>query len=281
MFTFEELISELCNSGFVPYEDEPIVEGHTAYICMYNNPNFSTFVTLSMEGHKVFLLKPLLSLPVDKNTTSVLLLQQQANMQLEYGGFSGRVCLDTAGSDIDNYALMYSLVVPTKSLTVDAVATLLTSACGAIEMLSVSLDEIDNRIEDGALPATEAFLVPVGEEEDIAITLHPAMQLMQIEADQRKAFLSFLTAHNVSLEKFAKAKQLEIFFVVTDSIVVTLSNGCGGCWDVDKIAIQRRTDAELEELVLPSYRLYVSGCKLLGLTPRSLDSVLWDIKYLH
>lgn len=281
MFTFEELISELCNSGFVPYEDEPIVEGHTAFICMCSNPDFSTFVTVIMEDNKVFLLKPLLSLPVAKNTTSVLLLQQQANMQLDYGGFSGRVCLDTAGSDTDNYALMYSLIVPATSLPVDSVVTLLTSACGAIEMLSTSLEDIENRIEDGVLPSTEAFLVPVGEEEDVEVTLHPAIQLMQIEGDQRTAFLSFLADHSVSLEEFTQAKQLDLFFVLTDRIAVTISNGRGGCWEVDNIVIQRRTNAELEEVVLPSYNLYVSGCKLLGLTPRSLDSVLWDIKCLH
>lgn len=281
MFTFEELISELCNSGFVPYEDEPIVEGNTAFICMCSNPDFSTFVTVIMEDNKVFLMKPLLSLPVAQNTTSVLLLQQQANMQLDYGGFSGRVCLDTAGSDTDNYALMYSLIVPAKSLPLDSVVTLLTSACSAIEMLSVSFDDIESKIDEGVLPASEAFFVPVGDEEEIEVTLHPAMQLMQIEAEQRKDFLSFLATRNVSLEEFAQAKQLDLFFVLTDHVAVTISNGCGGCWEVDSIAIQSRTNAELEEAILPSYYLYASGCKLLGLTPRSLDSVLWDFKCLH
>lgn len=147
--------------------------------------------------------------------------------------------------------------------------------------LSVSFDDIESKIEEGVLPATEAFFVPVGDEEEIEVTLHPAMQLMQIEADQRKKFLSFLTTHNVSLEEFIQAKQLDLFFVLTDRIAVTISNGRGGCWEVDNIAIQRRTNAELEEVVLPSYNLYVSGCMLLGLTPRSLDSVLWDINYLH
>lgn len=284
MFTFEELITELCNTGFVPYEDEPIVEGNTAFVCMCSNPDFSTFVTVILENSNVFLLKHLLYLPVAKNTTSILILQQQANMQLDYGGFIGRVCLDTAGGDgteDDTFALMYSLVVPAKSLDASSVATLLTSACGAIEMLSSCLEEVEKRIVEGVLPADEAFLVPVGEDENVEISLHPAMQLMQIEANQRKEFLSFLANRNVSLEEFVQAKQLDLFFVLTDRIAVTISNGCGGCWEVDSIAIQSRTNAELEEVILPSYYLYASGCKLLGLTPRSLDSVLWDFKCLH
>ena len=286
MFTFGELISELCNTGFVPFDDTPIVEGNTALICMCSNPDFSTFVTVILENETVFLLKNLLYLPVAKNTTSILLLQQQANMQLDYGGFTGRVCLDAAGGDgaeDDTFALMYSLVVPTKSLDVSSVATLLTSACGAIEMLSSCLEEVEERIVEGegVLPADEAFLVPVGEDENLEVSLHPAMQLMQLEANQRKEFLSFLTVHHITLEEFTQAKQLDLFFVLTDRIAVTISNGRGGCWEVNNIAIQHRTNAELEEAVLPSYNLYVSGCKLLGLTPRSLDSVLWDIKCLH
>lgn len=284
MFTFRELISELCNTGFVPYDDEPIVEGNTAFICMCSNPDFSTFVTVILENDNVFLLKHLLYLPVAKNTTSILILQQQANMQLDYGGFTGRVNLDTVGGDgaeEDTFALMYSLVVPTKSLDVSSVAILLTSACEAIEMLSSCLEEVEGRIVEGVLPADEAFLVPVGEDENIEISLHPAVQLMQIEANQRKEFLSFLTAHNITLEEFTQAKQLDIFFVLTDRIAVTISNGNGGCWEVNNVAIQHRTNAELEETILPSYDLYVSGCKILGLTPRSLDSVLWDIKCLH
>ena len=116
-------------------------------------------------------------------------------------------------------------------------------------------------------------------DENVEISLHPAMQLLQIEANQRKEFLSFLSAHNITLEEFTQAKQLDLFFVVTDNIAVNISNGRGGCWEIDKIAIRRKTNAELEELVLPSYNLYVSGCRLLGIPPRSLDSVLWDIKY--
>lgn len=282
MFTFRELISEICNTGYVPYDDEPIVEGNTAFICMCSSPDFSTFVTVILENDNVFLLKHLLYLPVAKNTTSILILQQQANMQLDYGGFTGRVCLDTAegdGTEDETFALMYSLVVPVKSLDVSSVATLLTSACGAIEMLSSCLEEVEERIVEGVLPADEAFLVPVGEDENVEISLHPAMQLMQIEANQRKEFLSFLSAHNITLEEFTQAKQLDLFFVVTDNIAVNISNGRGGCWEIDKIAIRRKTNAELEELVLPSYNLYVSGCRLLGIPPRSLDSVLWDIKY--
>lgn len=276
----DQLIGALYDTGFVPYEDDPIIEESTAFIRLCSSPSFGTYVTLIIEDEKIFLLKNLLYLPTDKNTTSALILQQQANLLLEQG-YVGRVCLDSASSDgveDDTFALMYSLVVPA-SVGVDAAAQLIVSACGALELLLDALEDIEPKMNGAVLPPTDAFLVDINQE-DVEITLHPALQLMSIPREQRNAFMSFLQEKGITVDEFMNnSKKLDLFCVTTDSITLTLANGCGGCWELGEIPIRKMTHTELECIVLPMYTLYTAGCKLLGLTPRSLDSVLWDIQY--
>lgn len=278
----DQLIGALYDTGFVPYTDDPIIEESTAFIHLCSSPSFGTYVTLIIEDEKIFLLKNLLYLPTDKNTTSALILQQQANLMLEQG-YVGRVCLDSASSDgfqDDTFVLMYSLVVPA-SLGVGVAAQLVVSACGALEMLSNAFADakIEEKIVDGVLSPTDAFLVDIDQEEAVEIKLHPALRLMNIPGEQRNSFMSFLRENDVAVDKFMQSKKLDLFCVVTDSIALTIANGCGGCWELGRIPIRKMTHAELECIVSPMYALYTSGCKLLGLTPRSLDSVLWDIQY--
>lgn len=285
----DQLIGALYNTGFICYDTEPAVQDNIATVQLCGRSSFKTWVTVILEDEerKIFVLKDILRLPIDCNSTSSLIIQQQANLLLEEHSCPGRIvlnCMDTADYGDENtnmFVFMYSHIVPCiDQLDVDIVAQLVVSACGALEMLSNAFADanIEEKIVDGVLSPTDAFLVDINQE-DVEITLHPALQLMSIPRENRNAFMCFLQERGIDVDKFMNSKKLDLFCVATDSITLNIANSCGGCWELGEIPIRKMTHAELERIVSPMYALYTAGCKLLGLTPLSLDSVLWDIQY--
>jgi len=154
------------------------------------------------------------------------------------------------------------------------------NACKAIEVLSCAMDELSENMVDDKLPPQKAFLFPVDEEEvSVSVAIHPATRLLLLNEKQRKIFLSFLEQQKIAVDAFFLATKLDMFCVTTDRIILTLANGCGGCWELLKIPLGKMTNAELYNIILPAYELYVACCKFLALEPRSINSVIRDVKY--
>lgn len=290
MYTLEQLIGALYNTGFLHYGTELDVQDNVSTVQLCGRSSFKTWVAVILEDEerKIFVLKDILRLPVDCNCTSSLIIQQQANLLLEEHSCPGRIvlnCMDTDDYGVENanmFVFMYSHIVPCiDQLDVDIAAQLVVSACGALEMLSNAFADanIEEKIVDGVLSPTDAFLVDIDQEKAVEIKLHPALPLMSIPEEQRNSFMSFLQEKGITVDEFMNSKKLDLFCVATDSIALTVANGCGGCWELGEIPIRKMTHAELERIVSPLYALYTAGCKLLGLAPRSLDSVIWDIQY--
>ena len=268
-FNFKQLIGALYDNGSISYEDEYPSEGNSAYLWFQCNPSCGMFVTLIMEDNRVFLLKELLSLPALGSITSLLIVQQQANMLLEYDSHVGRVCMDATNGEDDEpeeITLLYSLAIPT-SIDVDSAAQLIAAAGNALTTLKDAMEPLGNRIVDGCLDSKDAFLVPVGQEEDaVEITIHPAVQLLTLTPKQRDIFLSFLSNNGITLDAFLQTKRLDVFPVITDACEICISNG-SSCWQIEKLPIAKDIRrAELETLLSGSYETYRSACIFLGIS---------------
>lgn len=269
-FNFQQLIGALYDNGSISYEDEYPSEGNSAYLWLQCNPSCSMFITLIVEDNRVFLLKELLSLPALGSITSLLIVQQQANMLLEYDSHVGRVCMDATNGEDDEpgaITLMYSLAFPT-SIDVDSAAQLIAAAGNALTTLKDAMEPLKSRIVDGCLDSKDAFLVPVGQEEDaVEITIHPAVQLLKLTAKQRDILLSFLSTNGITLDAFLQTKHLDIFSVVIDECQICMSNGNGCCWQIAKLPITKGIRrAELETLLSVSYETYRSASVFLGIS---------------
>lgn len=273
-FNFQQLIGALYDNGSISYEDEYPAEGNSAYLWLQCNPSCSMFVTLIVEDDRVFLLKELISLPALESITPLLIVQQQANMILEYDSHVGRVCMDATQDEDDEpreITLMYSLVFPT-SLDVDSAAQLIAAAGNALTALKDAMEPLESRIVDGRLDSKAACLVPVGQEEEtVEITIHPAVQLLKLTAKQRDILLSFLSTNGITLDAFLQTKHLDIFSVVTDECEICMSNGNGCCWQIAKLPITKDIRrAELETLLSVAYETYRSASIFLGISPYKL-----------
>lgn len=268
-FNFQQLIGALYDNGSISYEDEYPAEGNSAYLWLQCNPSCSMFVTLIVEDDRVFLLKELISLPALESITPLLIVQQQANMLLEYDSHVGRVCMDATNREDDEpgeITLMYSLAFPT-SLDVDSAAQLIAAAGNALTTLKDAMEPLESRIVDGRLDSKDAFLVSVGQEEEmVEITIHPAVQLLKLTTKQRDIFLSFLSNNEITLDTFLQTKRLDVFPVITDECEICMSNG-SGCWQIEKLPIAKDIRrAELETLLSGSYKIYRSACVFLGIS---------------
>lgn len=266
-FNFQQLIGALYDNGSI--EDEYPAEGNSAYLWLQCNPSCSMFVTLIVEDDRVFLLKELISLPALESITPLLIVQQQANMLLEYDSHVGRVCMDATNREDDEpgeITLMYSLAFPT-SLDVDSAAQLIAAAGNALTTLKDAMEPLESRIVDGRLDSKDAFLVSVGQEEEmVEITIHPAVQLLKLTTKQRDIFLSFLSNNEITLDTFLQTKRLDVFPVITDECEICMSNG-SGCWQIEKLPIAKDIRrAELETLLSGSYEIYRSACVFLGIS---------------
>jgi len=269
-FNFQQLIGALYDNSCISYEDEYPTEGNSAYLWLQCNPSCSMFVTLIVEDDRVFLLKELISLPALGSITPLLIVQQQANMLLEYDSHVGRACMSAMNEGNDEpeeITLMYSLVFPT-TLDVDSAAQLISAAGDALAMLTEAIEEIETKVVDGCLDAKDAFLVSVGEEEEaVEITIHPAVQLLKLTTKQRDIFLSFLNNNEITLDAFLQTKRLDVFPVITDECEICMSNGSGCCWQIEKLPIAKDIRrAELETLLSGSYETYRSACIFLGIS---------------
>lgn len=269
-FSFQRLMDALYDNGSISYEDEYPAEGNSAYLWIQCNPSCSMFVTLIVEDDRVFLLKELLSLPALGSITSLLIVQQQANMLLEYDSHVGRVCMDATNGEDDEpgeITLMYSLAFPT-SLDVDSAAQMIAEAGNALTTLKDAMEPLESRIIDGCLDSKDAFLVPVGQEEEpVEVTIHPAVQLLKLTTKQRDRFLSFLSNNGITFDAFLQTKRLDVFPVITDECEICMSNGSGCCWQIEKLPIAKDIRrAELETLLSGSYETYRSACIFLGIS---------------
>ena len=267
-FNYQQLIGALYDNGSISYEDEYPSEGNSVYLWLQCNPSCSMFVTLIVEDDRVFLLKELISLPTLESITPLLILQQQTNMILEYDSHVGRVCMSASSEDSESeITLMYSLAFPT-SLDVDSAAQLIAAAGNALTALKDAMEPLESRIVDGRLDSKDAFLVPVGQEEDaVEITIHPAVQLLKLTANQRDIFLSFLSTNGITLDAFLQTKHLDIFSVVTDECQICMSNGNGCCWQIAKLPIAKNIRrVELEALLSGPYEIYRAACIFLGIS---------------
>lgn len=280
-FNFQQLIGALYDNGSISYEDEYPSEGNSVHLWFQCNPSCGMFVTLIVEDNRVFLLKELLSLPALGSITSLLIVQQQANMLLEYDSHVGRVCMDATNGEDDEpeeITLLYSLAFPT-SIDVDSAAQLIAAAGNALTTLKDAMEPLGNRIVDRCLDSKDAFLVPVGQEEEPAeITIHPAVQLLKLTMKQRELFLSFLSNNGTTLESFLQTKKLDIFSVVTDECEICMSNG-SFCWQIQKLPITKDVRrVELETLLCTPYEIYHSACIVLGISSyKSLYDFVSDV----
>lgn len=280
-FSFRQLIDALYDNGSISYEDEYPSEGNSAYLWLQCNPSCSMFVTLIVEDERVFLLKELISLPTLESITPLLIVQQQANMILEYDSHVGRVCMNAMNEDDDEpgeITLMYSLAFPT-SLDVDSAAQLIAAAGNALTTLKDAMEPLESRIVDGRLDSKDAFLVPVGQEEDpVEITIHPAVQLLKLTTKQRDIFLSFLSTNRITLDAFLQTKRLDVFPVITDECEICMSNGSGCCWQIKKLPIAKDIRrVELEEMLSGPYELYRAAATVLGISHKTLSQFISEV----
>ena len=279
-FSFQQLIGALYDNGSISYEDEYPAKGNSVCLWLQCNPSCSMFVTLIVEDDRVFLLKELISLPTLESITPLLIVQQQANMILEYDSHVGRVCMDaTKGEDDEpgEITLMYSLAFPT-SLDVDSATQLIAAAGNALTTLKDAMEPLESRIVDGRLDSKDAFLVPVGKEDPLEITIHPAVQLLKLTTKQRDIFLSFLSTNGITLDAFLQTKRLDVFPVITDECEICMSNGSGCCWQIKKLPIAKDIRrVELEEMLSGPYELYRAAAAVLGISHKTLSQFISEV----
>ena len=270
-FDFRELLEELCNS-IVSFYDSP--RDNTAHLWLQG---CDMCVCFTVENHRGFLLKELISLPVYglHNVTPMLILQQQGNMILEQG-HPGRVCMDAL--DDEQISLMYSLTIPT-SLDLSSACLLVDAAGQALANLEEAMKPLESRIIDGRLENADAFLTPILQEEDaIEITVSPALRLLKLTPEQRNILLSFFDSNKIQLNAFLQTKGLDIFPVVTDqSCQICIANGCA-CWPITNLPIVKSINrTQLEDLLSSPYDIYRAACLFLGLPYKSLYTVLSEV----
>lgn len=281
---FKEIIAALYDTGTVVYE-APSTEA-SSFVCLRSQgTDFEPAFSLISEDDHLYMMCDLLSVPTRHNTTSMLILQQQANMFLEDNNCIGKVCLSSIEHESDEFfVMMYTALIPCSlQLNAELIASLICFASDGLARLSVAMEQICSNICDGVLPADEAFLYPT-DEDRIEVEIHPSIRLLKLTSEQRSTLRTFLKTNNLSMESLmenaSKPVSLEVFPVTTDTECQLMLSNNHSCWHICtwNLPLPASKSESFRNLVAEPYALCTIIFQLLGKPAPSLDSLISDIE---